>query len=424
MSKSLISFNGQDDPTSFLPVGWKAEQLNATCDIFGGGRLGLTKEKDYRSSGALAFSAAGPDGFVEQVEISNKSGVILSAIGANCGRCFYAQGDWTTLANVQAIVPKSEINPKYLYYFVNRDGYWDKSGSAQPFIKPSSIRLSWVGYPPKPEQSKIAEVLSKVDQAIEETESLIAKQQRIKTGLMQDLLTKGIDEHGNLRSEETHEFKDSPIGRIPVEWDFCYLNDCVPTLAPICYGILMPGYGHIGGVPVIKVKDVVGGRIKQDDLLLTDPKIDSLYRRSRLKHGDLLLTIRGTTGRIAIVPSELEGANITQDTARIRLKDGNSNNFFYFLLQTQNLQDQINLHTLGQAVKGINIGEVKRLHFGLPDKHEQLEIANRMVASQRLLNDSEGELSKLRSFKTALMQDLLTGKKRVTPLLEKTEVHS
>ena len=71
----------------------------------------------------------------------------------------------------------------------------------------------------KAEQAKIAEVLSTVDRAIEQTEALIAKQQRIKTGLMQDLLTRGIDEHGNLRSEQTHKFKDSPLGRIPVEWD-------------------------------------------------------------------------------------------------------------------------------------------------------------------------------------------------------------
>ena len=66
-----------------------------------------------------------------------------------------------------------------------------------------------------------------MDQAIEQTEALIAKQQRIKTGLMQDLLTRGIDEHGNLRSEQTHAFKDSPLGRIPVEWDVKHLSSTV-----------------------------------------------------------------------------------------------------------------------------------------------------------------------------------------------------
>jgi len=61
------------------------------------------------------------------------------------------------------------------------------------------------------EQGKIAEILSTVDRAIEQTEALIAKQMRIKAGLMHDLLTRGIDEHGNLRSQRTHKFKDSPL---------------------------------------------------------------------------------------------------------------------------------------------------------------------------------------------------------------------
>ena len=80
-------------------------------------------------------------------------------------------------------------------------------------ISKSSLAKAEVVLPiDKAEQAKIAEVLSTVDRAIEQTEALIAKQQRIRTGLMQDLLTRGIDEHGDLRSEQTHEFKDSPLG--------------------------------------------------------------------------------------------------------------------------------------------------------------------------------------------------------------------
>src|SRR5262249_22034230 len=71
----------------------------------------------------------------------------------------------------------------------------------------------------KTEQSKIAEVLSTIDCAIEHTESLIAKYRRIKTGLMQDLLTRGIDEHGCIRNPATHKFKRSPLGSIPAEWE-------------------------------------------------------------------------------------------------------------------------------------------------------------------------------------------------------------
>ena len=80
---------------------------------------------------------------------------------------------------------------------------------------------------PQTEQTQIAAILSTIDRAIEQTEAIIAKQQRIKTGLMQDLLTKGIDEDGNVRSEETHAFKDSPLGRIPVEWEVETLSSVV-----------------------------------------------------------------------------------------------------------------------------------------------------------------------------------------------------
>ena len=93
------------------------------------------------------------------------------------------------------------------------------SGSTRYGLPILRLKLLKSLLPPKPEQTKIAEILSTVDRAIEQTEALIAKQQRIKTGLMQDLLTRGIDEHGNLRSEQTHQFKDSPLGRIPVEWE-------------------------------------------------------------------------------------------------------------------------------------------------------------------------------------------------------------
>jgi type I restriction enzyme, S subunit len=82
------------------------------------------------------------------------------------------------------------------------------------------------------EQMKIAEVLSTVDRAIKRTEGLIAKQQRIKTGLMQDLLTRGIDEHGNLRVEESHKFKDSPLGRIPVQWTVRVLGEIAEIIDP------------------------------------------------------------------------------------------------------------------------------------------------------------------------------------------------
>jgi type I restriction enzyme S subunit len=124
---------------------------------------------------------------------------------------------------------KNELSNDYLYQYLLSEAFQhlmrqQSSGTTATGIQRAKLETLQVRFPhSEPEQTKIAEILSTVDRAIEQTEALIAKQQRLKTGLMQDLLTRGIDEHGNLRSEDTHEFKDSPLGRIPVEWE-------VPTL--------------------------------------------------------------------------------------------------------------------------------------------------------------------------------------------------
>lgn len=197
-------------------------------------------------------------------------------------------------------------------------------------------------------------------------------------------------------------------------WEVAFLDDCVLPNAPICYGILMPGPHCAGGVPVVKVRDIFDGRIDESDLLFTHPSIDGAYKRSRLAAGDLLITIRGTTGRIALTPSTLAGANITQDTARIRVKGGISSEFVYFALQSEQTQQQIALHTIGQAVKGINIRDVRRLTFPIPEKEdEQRAIARALSDVDTLLAGLDRLIAKKRELKQAAMQQLLTGSVRL-----------
>ena len=122
-------------------------------------------------------------------------------------------------------VDNSEYNRDFIAHALNQTTFLaacqEKSGGStrQRISRTNLGTIEILVAEDKLEQAKIAEVLSTVDRAIKQTEALIAKQQRIKTGLLQDLLTRGIDEHGNLRSEQTHEFKDSPLGRIPMEWE-------------------------------------------------------------------------------------------------------------------------------------------------------------------------------------------------------------
>ncbi|MHB8895078.1 MAG: restriction endonuclease subunit S [Candidatus Geothermincolia bacterium] len=164
----------------------------------------------------------------------------------------------------------------------------------------------------------------------------------------------------------------------------------------------------------MKVRDIIDGRIAERDLLLTHRSIDEAYKRSRIIPGDVLITIRGTTGRVAIVSATLDGANITQDTARARVKDGIDGQFIYFLLQSKNIQQQIALHTVGQAVKGINIRDVRRLSLALPDiVDEQRAIAAALSDVDALLGGLDRLIAKKRDLKQAAMQQLLTGQTRL-----------
>jgi type I restriction enzyme S subunit len=215
------------------------------------------------------------------------------------------------------------------------------------------------------------------------------------------------------------------VGVIPEDWTVQLLDNCVRADAPICYGILMPGEHFPRGVPVVKVRDILDGVILESNLLLTHPAIDAAYKRSRLAGGDVLITIRGTTGRVALVSPGLAGANITQDTARLRIKAGISNIYVYYALQSECCQKQITLQTIGQAVKGINIRDVKELEIALPSQiPEQRAIAAALSDVDELLGGLDRLIAKKRDLKQAAMQQLLTGQTRLPGFKGEWEVKS
>ena len=163
------------------------------------------------------------------------------------------------------------------------------------------------------------------------------------------------------------------------------LRDVVATDRPICYGILMPGVHVRGGVPVIKVKDYPHGEIRVDDLLHTSTEIDSEYSRSKLNTGDIILSIRGTIGRLAMIPPELQGANITQDTARLSIAPEHSADYVMECLQSRLLRAQMREQTTGLAVQGLNIGAIRLFSLPMPPREQQEEVAKRLTVMRNAL---------------------------------------
>jgi type I restriction enzyme S subunit len=153
---------------------------------------------------------------------------------------------------------------------------------------------------------------AKIDALLVKKERLIELLQEKRTALITLIITKGPD-----ANVATKESGIEWLGRIPTHWVVKRLWHLTPSDRRIMYGIVLPGLNVDDGVPIVKGGDVAPDRLRLDRLSRTTREIESGYVRSRLRGGDLVYAIRGSIGEVAIVPDELEGANLTQDAARI-----------------------------------------------------------------------------------------------------------
>ena len=323
------------------------------------------------------------------------------------------------------IRPKASVHPTFLakqlasaptirYFAANA------TGSTRFGLAIGTIEKLDVPTPPIAEQSKIAEVLSAVDRAIKQNETLIAKQQRIKTGLLQDLLTRGIDEHGNLRSEQTHRFKDSPLGRIPIEWECKELSQVL---------VQRPRNGLYKPALLIGRGTLLVGQTS----FTQDRRLDfSLCRRAvvspleietfGLVFGDILVTRVFATvdgvGQPVIVDSPPEPAVYESNMLLLRPADSIIDSLLLFTwLRSAATRRRIVCSVNASNQVSVNQTVLNSLPVPVPSISEQKRISQALGQIDAAVRCTDVSLLKLRLLKTGLMQDLLTGERRVTALL-------
>ena len=288
------------------------------------------------------------------------------------------------------------------------------SGSTRFGLPIGAIESVEILTPPIKEQTQIATILSTIDRAIEQTEALITKQQRIKTGLMQDLLTKGIDENGNIRSEETHEFKDSPLGRIPVEWEVKSLDELTTKIGDGIH--TTPAYSENTGFFFINGNNLGDGsiHITSDTLCVNQGEFRKYY--IELDDRTILYSINGTIGNIAFYKNE--PVVLGKSAAYIKCKKSVNARLIYHILQSEPVHRFYDYELTGSTIKNLSLAAMRATPIKIPRMQEEQEfLACRLDLCVYEIGQANNCLSKLRSLKTGLMQDLLTGKVRVTDLL-------
>jgi type I restriction enzyme S subunit len=141
------------------------------------------------------------------------------------------------------------------------------------------------------------------------------------------------------------------------------------------YRIVLPGPNVEDGVPIVKGGDVSPERLRLERLNRTTFEIESGHVRSRLRGGDLVYAIRGSIGEVAIVPDELEGANLTQDAARIAYTSATHGSWLLHALKSAAVFAQLEAGALGATISGVNIRDLKRASIPVPPRAEQETIA-------------------------------------------------
>lgn len=311
---------------------------------------------------------------------------------------------------------KQKLHNKFLLYALmfpqNKHRLELKStGSTVLGVKQSEFRKLEFATPPLPEQRCIAEILSTVDETIEHTEALIEKYKNIKKGLMADLLTRGIDEKGRIRSEETHRFKDSPLGRIPEEWEIDVLSNLTNKIIDGTH--YTPNYTDYG-VPFLRVTDIQNKTINFKQLKFISPNEHmELIKRCRPEKDDILYSKNGTIGIRKIIDWDWE-FSIFVSLCLIKTKpDKIRTEYLFYILGSDIIKKQIRIRTKQMTVMNLHLEEIKEFQIPKPSQKEQYLIAELLKVADERIEKEQAYLNKLQQIKKGLMQDLLTGRVRV-----------
>lgn len=311
---------------------------------------------------------------------------------------------YTLNQRICSLKTKDGNNSKYLFYTINRNSYFlgFDNGVSQTNLRKDEVLKCPLRVPPLPEQQKIAEILSTVDEKIDCIGEQIEKTQELKKGLMQKLLTQGI---GHTK------FKPSPLGSIPACWELKKLG-CITSIIG-------------GGTPRKETKEYwkdgtiywatptdftkrKGNYISETDLLINEYGLKN-SSATLLKPGTILMSSRATIGECKI-NTKLMTTN--QGFASFECSEKVNNLFLLYLLK-KSKQQLIKLSS-GSTFLEISRTTLKGMVITLPPLEEQQEIAEILSTVDDKLETLQAKKSEYEQLKKGLMQKLLTGQIRVS----------
>lgn len=305
------------------------------------------------------------------------------------------------------------VDTNYAQYFFDSQSFIDeindiaKEGARNHGLLNVGVEdffnLSFI-LPPLPEQKKIATILSSVDEVIEKTRAQIEKLKDLKTGMMQELLTKGIGHT---------EFKDSLVGRIPVEWQHYSIGELSSFVTSGSRGWAQ--FYAAEGPIFIRIGNLTRQHInlKFDDVVHVNPPNSAEGRRTKVQPDDLLISITADLGIIGVINSSIDQAYVNQHISLVRLEKPEISRWLGHYLAFENTQKQFIANNDSGAKAGLNLNAIRNTIVSLPPPKERDTIVSILDGIDSTIEVQQSKLNHVCHLKKSLMQDLLTGKVRV-----------
>lgn len=383
-----------------VPNGWTAKTLNELCKMQAGK---FVKAADIHSEFTPnlypCFGGNGLRGFTKSFTHEGEYSLI-GRQGALCGNITLAKGKFHATEHAVVTFPKKGIDTKWLYYILNDLNLNQYArGQAQPGLSVKNLESVLTVAPDSlPEQRKIAKVLSTWDKAISTTEKLIETSKQQKKALMQQLLTG----KKRLVNPETGKVFEG-------EWEEVKLRKLGKCITGLTYS---PSDVVEEGTLVLRSSNIQGGKLSFLDNVFVS---SSIKEDSRTRIGDILICVRnGSRNLIGKSAYITEKASGQAHGAFMTLFRGQYPEFVYQLFQTSLFFRQVNKN-LGATINSINTSDLHKFKFYLPkDETEIAKIASVLTTADKEVEVLEAKLAHFKQEKKALMQQLLTGKRRVS----------
>lgn len=390
-----------------LLEGWQELPLGRVATLQRGFDLPIQERK----SGLVPiYGSNGIDGW-HSVAAVKGPGVVTGRSGS-IGSVYYTDKDFWPLNTALYV---SDFHGNYPLFIARLLELMDlkrfSASTGIPSLNRNFVHPSLVLKPTYNEQRTIATILDTIDNAIQQTEIMIAKLQLVKTGLLHDLLTCGLDENGELRDPIRHpeQFKDSPLGRIPNCWDTVTLAGISDFITSGSRGWAQ--YYAADGPLFLRIGNLTREHInlRFDDVVHVSPPRGSEGGRTRVVPGDLLVSITADLGIIGCAPDGIGEAYVNQHVALARLNSDVNSRWVAHYLASPMYQHRFQYSNDAGAKAGMNLTSVGNLVIAIPRAEESALAVDILDKNDDEIAALKVDLRKHLLLKQGLMRDLLTG---------------